>query len=193
MNGLEDRIMVALRPLIGRKLSLAKNVGDVRSFCFGQVQRTSEGLTSDYILHVFCPWRIEYSGRIVVGSADHYGRADGNDDPTWEVGTAWGTHQHQVLADLLGHVDPKTQTIVNSGDGLVVAAIAADEFGGLALSMSGGYRLVLFPSASRGSEWRFMPAAGDVHFVAEDGDLYSIGSEAQASKRSGEDTGAGED
>jgi hypothetical protein len=84
----------------------------------------------------------------------------------------WGTYQQQILRMLLGGVDPDTGTLVNTTDLLVVEAIEADSLGGATISLSGGYRLVIFPSSARGEQWRLLPPGDARHFVVETGTAY---------------------
>ena len=175
MDELKTRIRAAIEPLRGLKLSLASNLGDVRSFYFSETRPDATGVTSKYALHLYCPWRIEAAGRIIVGSADHYCRAENNTDPTWEVGMAYGTRQQEIIQELLGGIDQETGAIINTTELFLIEEIAADGFGGITVSFTGGYQLVVFPSSSQGSEWRLMPACGGIHFVVEGGHSYYIG------------------
>jgi len=59
---------------------------------------------------------------------------------------------------------------VNQTEHLVVEAVRADNYGGVTIQLSGGYRLVLFPAGSRGEDWRFFrPDTDGPHFVVADG------------------------
>lgn len=186
MDELRTPILAAIEPLRGVKLSLATNTGDVRSFYFGEMRPDTKGVTSEYALHLYCPWRIEAAGRIIVGSADYYCRAEHNTDPAWEVGMAHGTRQQEILQTLLGGgIDQETGAIINTTGLFLVEEIAADGFGGITLSFTGGYQLVVFPSSSQGSEWRLVTTRRGIHFVVEGGDSYSIGPTESASREIG--------
>ena len=111
---------------------------------------------------------------IVVGSGDFYDRASNNDDPGWKPGKPWGTRQNELLEMLLGGTDPDTGVIVNTTDRLIVEAISADHFGGVSFSLSGGYRLVVFPSATQQIDWLFDPPSDRVGFMVQGGDFVAI-------------------
>ena len=71
---------------------------------------------------------------------------------------------------VLGGYDPKTRSFVNDTDYLVVEKVDADDFGGATISLSGGYRLVIFPSGSAGEDWRLLqPLSEERHFVVSGG------------------------
>jgi hypothetical protein len=154
---LEAIITDVLGPLLGLKLVAATTVGNMRYFYFGVLRRTAEGRLghgiADFDLCVSCPWRIESPGMIVVGSGDYYDRASDNEDPKWKPGKPWGTRQNELLEMLLGGVDPETQVLLNTTDHLVVEGIAPDPFGGVTLSLSDQYRLVVFPSSTQDIDW----------------------------------------
>ena len=67
-----EQIENALNPLIGLKLSLASNTGNMRRFNFGPLRASNEDISGPYKLHLSCPWRIEFGDRIVTGSGDYY-------------------------------------------------------------------------------------------------------------------------
>jgi hypothetical protein len=172
MPELKQATTSALAVLIGLRMCIAKNTGDLRAFHFGRVQRTGATLSGEYALHLSCPWRIESTDTILTGSGDYYERADDNKDPAWEVGMPWGTYQQQVLTMLLGGVDSQTGTLINNTDLLEVEAIATDSMGGAIISLSGDYRLVLFPSSARGEQWRLLPPDDAPHVVVEAGQVF---------------------
>jgi len=170
MTQLEKRVGEALHVLLGLKLCLTKNSGCIRGFHFGEILRVGGALMGDFALHVSCPWRIENEQRVITGSGDHFERADDNMDPAWEVGMVWGTFQEQALRALMGGVDVETNACVNRTNLLVVDAIVTDLAGGVQISLSGGYRLKLFPSSARGESWRLLPPGEGPHFVVEGGE-----------------------
>jgi hypothetical protein len=164
---IQDRIKDVLAPLLQLKLSLSRSMLDVRAFHFGAVRRFGQALSGEYVLHLNCPWRIESAGRIITGRHDHFARADDNQDPSWEVGTPWGTYQEQALRQLLGGYDPENEACVNVTELLVVERVDADEVGGFSISMTGGYALVVFPAGTRNEHWRLLPPTKGEHFVVE--------------------------
>jgi len=152
------------------QLSIARNAGNMKGFHFGNRKRTARRLVGEYAIHIQCPWRMQYDGRIITGSADYYTRADDNDDPDWEPGTISGHLQNQILGRILQGFDAETRSHINETEYLFVTAVDADTFGGAEIHMTGGYDLVLFPCASRGEEWRLIQPGSDApHFVVEAG------------------------
>ena len=57
---------------------------------------------------------------------------------------------------------------VNHTDLLVVEKVWASDFGDAILSLSGGYRLVIFPSGSCGEAWRIFRPGAHPHFVVDE-------------------------
>lgn len=170
MSDLDNAIRTALRPLIGLKLSVARNAGNMKVLHFGDLRRTDKGLIGKYALHIQCPWRIERDGRIVTGWADYYIRADNNDDEEWEPGAVTGHLQNQIVADLLQEYDAETRSYTNQTDHFQVTEVSSDEFGGVQIHMTGNYQIVLFPCASRSEAWRLLePGSETPHFVVEAG------------------------
>lgn len=99
----------------------------------------------NFRLTVECPWRLELDDSILVGSEDYGTKADSNLDPDWDPTEIQSGHrQDEILARILG--TEQNGTIVNTGNGFLVHATEADQFGGVTISLSGGYRLSLFPA-----------------------------------------------
>ena len=165
MSEMEEKTAEALQPLIGLRLCLAKTSGDLRAFHFGEARRDVHTFMGDYALHLSCPWRLQSRDKIVTGSADHYERAEHNNDPAWEPGMVWGTYQEKALRQVLGCPDSEPDVCVNSTPLLVVESVRSDPFGGAEISLSGGYQLVIFPSGARGEKWRLLPPGEAHHFV----------------------------
>jgi hypothetical protein len=114
--------------------------------------------------------RIECDGRIVTGWADYYIGADTNDNRDWEPGTVTGHLQNQILAELLHGYDNETRSYTNETDLLLVTDATSDSLGGIQVQLTGNYRIVLFPCASRGEEWRLLEPGSDTpNFVVEAG------------------------
>ncbi len=168
MTELENEISRALRPLIGLKLSVARNAGNMKVLHFGDLRRTDRGLLGKYALHINCPWRMEHDGRIVTGSADFYIRADDNEDEEWEPGTVTGHLQNQILAELFQGYDAETRSYTNQTDHFWVTDVSSDRVGGVQIRFTGNYQIMLFPCASRGEEWRLLePGSEKAHFVID--------------------------
>jgi hypothetical protein len=128
------------------------------------------GLVGAFALHIQCPWRLEQTHLILTGSDDFFSRANKNTDPTWEAGMVWGHLQNEVLQNILLGFDSQTNSTVNATNQFDVTTIVPDAFGGFALNMSGDYRLVSFPTGSRGEHWRLVrPDTQEKHFVVAGG------------------------
>lgn len=170
-SGTADLVLAHLRPLIGLPLSAARRAADLRNFQFGQMRPADRGTVGEYALHIQCPWRIEALEGVVTGRSDLWEPTEVPADFDWHT---WkydhGNLQDSRLQALLQGCDPQTRSIVNTTGQLVVEAVEADRFGGAVLSLSGGYRLVLFPAGSAGEDWRiFQPGNDESHFVISGG------------------------
>src|ERR1700722_6470994 len=117
--------------------------------------RWGGGVVGEYALHVQCPWRLENETRIITGNDDLYTPSKRSDQLAesfdWEKG---GSLQDEALRDLLGGYDPDTGQIVNSTNLLTVDAVQADVAGGFCLSLSGGYRFLVFVNGTHREAWR---------------------------------------
>ena len=164
-------IIAALHPLIGRKLSITFNAGNMKGIHFGELRRLPDGrLVGEYALHIQCPWRLEHDGRVITGSLDYYVRADNNSDENWEPGTVSGHLQDQILSELLGGDDETSRSNANQTQHFIATEITSDSFGGCQIELSGNYRLALFPCASRNEAWRLLePGVNKEHFFIEAG------------------------
>jgi hypothetical protein len=140
---------------------------DMRTIQFGAVRDYMSGCVGEYALHIQCPWRFENDSGIITGSGDLYRPFDKNKE--LNVNFDWehdDNLQDQLLRQLLNGYDERTRQIVNSTSLLVVTAIEADSTGGFWLKLSGGYRLVVFPTGTRVEAWRiFRPGSEEEHFV----------------------------
>jgi hypothetical protein len=158
-------------PLVGRQLSILRRGGDMLILHFGSIRRVERGTVGDYALHIQCPWRLEGRQGIITGRADLWEPVDtagGFDPDQWNYDTD-GNLQDARLGELFAR-DPLTRSLVNTGDQFVVEA---DRFGGVALELSGGYRLALFPAGTRGECWRlFRPDNEAPHIVFESGQIF---------------------
>jgi len=173
LNTIADNILKHLKPLIGLKLSIARRAHNMRNFQFGQVHAVARGTVGEFALHIECPWRIEGPHGIVTGFDDLWEPAgEVGDDFDWD---AWGDEKHDNLQDkrlgeLLGGYDEKTHSFVNQTGVLTVEDVQTDSYGGAILKLSGGYRLVLFPTGTRREDWRcFRPDTEGPHFVLSGG------------------------
>jgi len=175
MNNVASQIRKRLRPLIGLKLSIARRAADLRNFHFGEVRTVDRGTVGEYALHIQCPWRMEGQRGIITGRSDLWEpdtKAMSSQRPGWTYED--GNLQDERLGFLLKGYDPQTRSLMNETGQFVVEDIEADACGGAAITLSGGYRLVLFPAGTQGESWRFFrPGDRAGHFVVEDGAVSS--------------------
>lgn len=172
MGVMADEVRGRLSVLIGLRLSIARRAADLRNFQFGRVRKVPGGSIGEYALHVQCPWRLEGSRGIVTGRADLWEPADAGQEIDWG---SWDYEnnknlQDRRLSELLRGYDDATRSAVNETEEFVVEAVDADDCGGVVVTMSGGYRLLLFPAGTRGEDWRFFrPETEEDHFVITGG------------------------
>lgn len=170
VESLYHQIETVLQRLIGLRLSIARNAGNMKVLHFGETTRLDSGLVGQYALHIQCPWRLDSREGIVTGSDDFYVRADDNPDADWEPGTVTGHLQNQILGELLQGYDPDTRSYINSTGGFTVQSVVADRFGGFEIQLSAGYRIFAFPTGSRSEHWRLVsPGGPPEHFVVANG------------------------
>jgi hypothetical protein len=173
MSGSRTRVQTALAPLVGRRLLRADRAADMRMFTFGRVadEETDVDSHDELALHVQCPWRVEGPNGIVTGRADLWESAEGGKDIDWD---AWDYDKDPNLQDrrmkeLLETDNSGTGAAPNHTASLIVESVDADDFGGARVSLSGGYRLALFPSGSTGEDWRLFQPSSRGHFVVSGG------------------------
>jgi hypothetical protein len=173
MLGLVDEVRLNLQQLIGLKLSRMALAADMRTLQFGNTEaRMRGGVVGQYALHVQCPWRLESDTGVITGSGDlyePYEKGERQDESfDWEKGDSL---QEGVLRELLKGYDENSKQIVNTTNLLTVEAVQADSSGGFCLSLSGGYRFLVFPNSTRHEAWRlFRPSkdgdeSNEKHFV----------------------------
>ncbi len=184
MNKIADQIASQLQLLVGLKLSIARRAADMRVLHFGTIREVEsrrlsgekkdgrKGTVGDFALHIQCAWRIEDQSGIVTGRTDLWKPAEDNPDIDWDT---WDYDKDESLQDkrigyLLGGYDAETRSSVNNSDLLVVEGFQTDDYGGVTLFLSGGYRLVIFPAGSQGEDWRlFPPGTKGNHLVISGG------------------------
>jgi hypothetical protein len=78
----------------------------------------------------------------------------------------FGNLQLKRLQEVFGNYDEKTQSLIDETESLTFISVNSDQFGGIDLECSGGYRLQVFPNGSRGENCRFFsPGSDEAHFV----------------------------
>jgi|HubBroStandDraft_6_1064221.scaffolds.fasta_scaffold770410_1 hypothetical protein len=173
MLSLADEAKLNLQKLIGMKLSRMALAADMRTLQFGNTEaRKRGGVVGEYALHVQCPWRLESDTGIITGSGDLYVPDEKSEQPgepfDWENG---GSLQERILRELLEGYDDNNRQIVNLTNIFVVADIQSDSAGGFCLTLSGGYRFLVFPNGTGSEAWRlFKPStdeceSNEEHFV----------------------------
>lgn len=172
MGANADEIRRQLSPLIGLKVSIARRAADMRMLQFGTIRQVPGGSVGEYGLHIQCPWRLEGPSGIITGRNDLWEAANPTDKIDWGV---WHYDKDENLQDkrlqeLLQGYDEATRSTVNATDDFVVERIDADDFGGATITLTGGYRLSLFPAGSLGEDWRLLSPGNDApHFVISGG------------------------
>ena len=166
----KNHIQSRLDALVGLQLSIVRDALDMKMFHFGDIylSPSGKGSVGTYALHVQCPWRIVSEGMILTGSFDRYEPPQENRELDEENNRS-GTLQRARLFHILEGYDEAARSIVNSTNNFAVLSIKVDEFGGLDLSLSGGYNLQLFPSGASSEDWRFFKTGGAPHLVVEAG------------------------
>ena len=168
---IEARITRRLLPILNLPLTIARDAGNMKNFQFGTIRDhpSGDGTIGDYALHIQCPWRIVADGRILTGSADYYEPVVEGEEVNLDDRRS-GNLQRKLLGSLFPTCDARTRSQINETTAVIVTAVHADRFGGLDVELSGGFRLQIFPSGSRGEDWRFFsPRGDDRHFVVEGG------------------------
>jgi len=164
----KDDIDQALAPLVGLPMWAASRTADRLTLQFGERQRVvdDEGGEREvglYALDVACPWRLAAPDRILVGSGDLLTPADPEEEIEtfdWDVpGASWLDVRLEEVAAAHASSPP------------AVAAIDADPFGGVRLTLSGALALELFPTSTPTGHvatefWRLLRlGAAEPHFV----------------------------
>jgi hypothetical protein len=183
MASIEFEIKKHLTALVGLPLCISRRAADVLVLHFGTIREVDtggskagkrvdkKGSVGDFSLHIQCPWRIEKSDGIITGRGDLYISAETgeyfddavDDNSFYKQGKSL---QDKKVGELLQGIDPITGSYMNITNFLVVESVTADSFGGATLYLSGDYRLVIFPSSSKGEHWRlFQAATNEKHFV----------------------------
>ena len=149
-------------------MSLTTLAVDMRGFGFAWDREPD----IEWWLHIQCCWRIDAAVQILTGSDDLYRSAD----PPYELvesrdGADGCTLQDFRLNAVFGHPPEKRRgkdSINNATAALVVTAATATPCGDLTIALTGGYVLRVFPSGSRGEQWRLFQR-GDLesHYVLE--------------------------
>jgi hypothetical protein len=134
----------ALAPIVGLPIWAAGREADLLWLQIGARRRIpadgGEREVGTYTLHVACPWRLATVDRVVVGSGDLLTPADPDEELEtfdWDMpGASWLDVR---LAEI---------TVAHESDPPVVLAVAADDLGGIRLSLTAELVLELFPTST---------------------------------------------
>lgn len=165
------RLESCLQVLVGLQLSIARNAADMKVFHFGQIvpHPSGRGTVGSYALHIQCPWRLVAEETVFTGASDRFvGPVEGTE--VHDDDHKSGNRQLIKIASLLKGYDAETKSFVNATKQLFVTAVNTDNYGGADLSLSGGYRLQIFPDGSFEENWRFVEIQGR-HVVVERGHI----------------------
>ncbi len=159
---LKAEIEQHLAPLIGLKWSIARQAADMAVFHFGTIRphHSGTGTVGDYALHIQGPWRIETDTLLYVGSKDIWNWKFGKEPFDWDYDMG-GDLRTALLEKLLEGYDPDTRSAINTTDLLVVERVEGSIYGDATIYLTGGYRLVLFPTSRFSEAWRFFKADSD--------------------------------
>lgn len=163
----ESEVKGKLAQLVGRRLRIARDAGNMKNFQFGTIRPhpSGKGTVGDFALHLQCPWRFVTTAGILTGSADYYQPAIEGGEVNLEDNES-GNLQRKNLRELFQNYDAETRSLVNNSDSLAVISVDADRFGGFDLELSGGVHLQAFPDGVGGESWRlFSPGNDDSHFI----------------------------
>lgn len=155
-----------LQNLVGLKVTMATHAASMRGFVFGSSAETPNA--KPWVIHIQCPWRVEAGDVIVTGSGDWYQPADlSTETDDWDPANG-SSLQDARLRQLFQDKELSAQPIRNQTMLLVCTGFEVDAYGGVGISLSGGYVLRLFPAVSRGEHWRIFQK-GDVstHVICE--------------------------
>jgi hypothetical protein len=134
----------ALAPIVGLPIWAAGREVDLLWLQLGARRRLSddggEREVGTYTLLIACPWRLVTADRIVVGSGDLLTPADPDEEiETFDWDIAGASWLDVRLAEL---------TVAHESDPPVVLAVAADDLGGIRLSLTAELVLELFPTST---------------------------------------------
>jgi len=154
--------------LAGLELSGVNRAVDMLTLQFGPLvswvsPRGTTKSVGTWALHIQCPWRIESAGAFLVGKSDLY-------EPGSESNECL-TLMDERISMLLDRASGTTvDATLPSRNPLLVQGVRADEVGGVWITLSEGFRLVIFPDGTKSEAWRFFsPASNGKHLVVEGG------------------------
>ena len=164
-SGMREEIKSQAGKLVGLKLQYAGRASNLFWLGFWDIVqivrrgRTEE--TAEYALHIQCSWRITLGNKIVVASRDFY-----------TPNSQWDERNEDFDWDIQGNnrFDERIKHFTNDNRQIEVLQIDSDEVGGFYVTLSGGYKLEVFPDSSEEDEqsehWRlFNRKENNHHFI----------------------------
>jgi hypothetical protein len=163
-------LLPRLESLVGLELSIARITGDMTVLGFGPVRTTARGGTvGTFALHLQCAWRIASNASILTGDTDVWEYAGTGDRPeNWEPSFGLSLQSRQ-MDKLLGARLGTSKAFYYASGVSVVECQFEQTTGDIAIDLSSGHRLSVFPNGSRGEQWRFFSTEGEgsPHLVFE--------------------------
>jgi hypothetical protein len=158
--------------LAGLELTIARLAADMRVFGFGPVRPhpSGKGTVATYALHLQCAWRITQEDRLLTGDGDLWSFVGPGEAPEgwnpWQGGSLQTAQLDEMLGPRVG-----TDTAFYYSSGILVNWAHSDpRQGDVAIVMSSGHVLSVFPNRREGEHWRlFMPGRDEEHNVFETG------------------------
>jgi hypothetical protein len=156
--------------LVGLEVSGVNRAADMLTLQFGPIvswvsPRGSAKLVGTWALHIQCPWRIESAGVFLAGKSDLYEPGSESNESITLMG-----EKISVLFERASGI--AVDATLLSRNPIVVQRVRADEFGGVWITLSEGFCLVIFPDGTRCEARRFFSSASnEAHLVVEGGAL----------------------
>jgi hypothetical protein len=141
--------------LVGFRVTALYYAADMRSFAFESTKTNADTVADRWYLHINCPWRLVTATQLITGRYDWYCKADLSVPENWD-GADGASLQDFQLRQVFHDAPGLGKEIVNNTSEFIIETARVDDFGGLVISFSGGYRLEVFPSGSHGEYWRLL-------------------------------------
>jgi hypothetical protein len=157
--------MPAPDELVGLRLAIVRRAADMLVLHFGNVvpHPSGKGNVGQVTLHIQGPWRLDGSGKTIVGRNDlwEYGGAgSAPSDWTYEAGTSV---QDVRLDQLFGQRTLRYEWKVDDTDYVVISATQTAT-GDLRIAFANSGMLIVFPDGVSTECWRLFKIGGD-HLV----------------------------
>ncbi|MCT2347612.1 hypothetical protein M4D71_26045 [Niallia taxi] len=151
---MKEKIKSQLVRLVGLKLQYAGRTSNLFWLGIGDLVKINRRgrieETAEYALHIQCSWRITLGNKIIVASRDFY-----------SPNSQWDEKNEDFNWDIKGNnrFDERINTFIKDYGQIEVLQVDSDEVGGLNVTLSGNYKLEVFPDSSEDDEqnehWRF--------------------------------------